>query len=64
RANRVKLDALASRLLEHESLDEADAYEAAGFPRGAPPPERGATSASIARAAVTASAIRPVAHSA
>ena len=28
--NRPRLDALASALLEHETLDEADAYEAAG----------------------------------
>jgi cell division protease FtsH len=64
RANRVKLDALTARLLEHESLDEADVYEAAGFPRGAPPPGGGAAPAAVARAGVTASAIRPVARSA
>jgi cell division protease FtsH len=61
RSNRVKLDALTARLLAHESLDEADAYEAAGFPRG---PEGGAAPASVARAAVTASAIRRVGRSA
>ena len=31
--NRARLDALASALLEHETLDEADAYEAAGVTR-------------------------------
>ncbi len=31
--NRVRLDALASALLEHETLDEDDAYAAAGVPR-------------------------------
>ena len=31
--NRPRLDALASALLEHETLDEADAYEAAGVTR-------------------------------
>ena len=31
--NRPRLDALASALLEHETLDEADAYEAAGVIR-------------------------------
>jgi cell division protease FtsH len=31
--NRARLDALASALLEHETLDEADAYEAAGVIR-------------------------------
>jgi cell division protease FtsH len=31
--NRLRLDALASALLEHETLDEADAYEAAGVIR-------------------------------
>ena len=35
--NRAKLAALTETLLERESLDEADAYEAAGFPRGASP---------------------------
>ena len=33
--NRDKLDALANALLEHETLDEADAYEAAGVERQA-----------------------------
>jgi cell division protease FtsH len=31
--NRGKLDSLAAALLEHETLDEADAYEAAGIPQ-------------------------------
>jgi cell division protease FtsH len=31
--NRTRLDDLASALLEHETLDEDDAYEAAGVPR-------------------------------
>jgi cell division protease FtsH len=33
RANRDKLDAIVARLLERESLDEADVYAAAGIPR-------------------------------
>ncbi len=33
--NRGKLDSLATALLEHETLDEEDAYAAAGVPRGA-----------------------------
>jgi cell division protease FtsH len=36
RENRERLDSLAHALLEHETLDEADAYKAAGFDR--PPP--------------------------
>ena len=32
--NRGKLDSLATALLEHETLDEEDAYAAAGVPRG------------------------------
>jgi cell division protease FtsH len=35
--NRSKLDSLASALLEHETLDEEDAYAAAGVPRTATP---------------------------
>ena len=31
RENRDRLDSLAQALLEHETLDERDAYEAAGF---------------------------------
>ena len=33
RENRSKLDSLANALLEHETLDEEDAYAAAGVPR-------------------------------
>ena len=33
RENRERLDSLASALLEHETLDEEDAYAAAGVPR-------------------------------
>jgi cell division protease FtsH len=33
RAHRGNLDALVSALLAHETLDEADAYAAAGLPR-------------------------------
>jgi cell division protease FtsH len=36
--NRARLDALASALLEHETLDEDDAYAAAGVTRPQPPP--------------------------
>jgi cell division protease FtsH len=35
RENRGKLDSLAAALLEHETLDEEDAYAAAGVPRAA-----------------------------
>jgi cell division protease FtsH len=35
--NRDKLDSLAKALLEHETLDEDDAYDAAGVPRPASP---------------------------
>jgi cell division protease FtsH len=35
--NRGKLDSLATALLEHETLDEEDAYAAAGVPRSAEP---------------------------
>ena len=33
REHRANLDSLVSALLEHETLDEADAYAAAGLPR-------------------------------
>jgi cell division protease FtsH len=35
RENRSKLDSLARALLDHETLDEEDAYAAAGVPRAA-----------------------------
>ena len=35
--NRSKLDSLATALLEHETLDEEDAYAAAGVPRAGTP---------------------------
>ena len=35
RANRERLDGLAAALLEHETLDEDDAYAAAGVERTA-----------------------------
>jgi len=34
--NRGRLDSLAEALLEHETLDEADVYSAAGVPHEAP----------------------------
>jgi cell division protease FtsH len=35
--NRDRLDSLAEALLEHETLDEPDAYAAAGIDRAAAP---------------------------
>ncbi|WCB96549.1 ATP-dependent zinc metalloprotease FtsH [Baekduia alba] len=40
RENRWRLDGLAKQLLERETLDEGDAYRAAGFERGAAPGDR------------------------
>ncbi|MFS8586738.1 MAG: cell division protein FtsH, partial [Acidimicrobiia bacterium] len=40
RQHRDKLERLAAALLEHETLDEADAYAAAGIPRPPEPAER------------------------
>jgi cell division protease FtsH len=40
-ANRERLDALASALLEHETLDEVDAYAVAGVTRRPEPPLAG-----------------------
>jgi cell division protease FtsH len=40
RANRDRLDGLATKLLERETLDEGAAYEAAGFERGSAPGDR------------------------
>jgi cell division protease FtsH len=54
RAERDKLDALATALLEHETLDEADAYAAAGVERTSrrqlAPPAAAAVSAAPADA--------------
>jgi cell division protease FtsH len=46
--NRARLDALASALLEHETLDEDDAYGAAGVtrPQGTPAGELAAAARS------------------
>jgi cell division protease FtsH len=46
-ANRDKLDSLANALLEHETLDEDDAYAAAGVERT--PAATGASYAAAAR---------------
>jgi cell division protease FtsH len=40
RENRWRLDGLAQKLLERETLDEDDAYKAAGFERGSAPGDR------------------------
>ncbi len=40
RENRHRLDSLAKALLEHETLDEREAYAAAGFDRPLPTPSR------------------------
>jgi cell division protease FtsH len=40
RANRDRLDTLSNALLEHETLDQGDAYAAAGFERGKAPGDR------------------------
>jgi cell division protease FtsH len=40
RDNRERLDGLAQKLLERETLDEGAAYEAAGFERGSAPGDR------------------------
>jgi cell division protease FtsH len=37
RAHRSNLDSLVAGLLDRETLDEADAYAAAGLPRNAAP---------------------------
>jgi cell division protease FtsH len=49
RENRDRLDSLAKALLEHETLDERDAYAAAGFDRPPPGAEQGAPAAVAAR---------------
>jgi cell division protease FtsH len=48
--NRSKLDSLATALLEHETLDEADAYAAAGVPRAATPSADSYSAAARSRA--------------
>jgi cell division protease FtsH len=53
RENRDRLDSLAKALLEHETLDERDAYAAAGFDRPPPGAEQGAPAAVAARQAAT-----------
>jgi cell division protease FtsH len=40
RANRERLDGLATKLLERETLDQDAAYEAAGYERGSAPGDR------------------------
>jgi cell division protease FtsH len=47
--NRGKLDSLASALLEHETLDEADAYAAAGVPRSTAPSDGSLAAAARSR---------------
>jgi cell division protease FtsH len=47
--NRVRLDGLASALLEHETLDEDDAYAAAGLTRPEPVPAGQLTAAARSR---------------
>jgi cell division protease FtsH len=49
RRNRSKLDALAAALLEHETLDEKDAYAAAGVPRTETPTVDSYTTAARSR---------------
>jgi cell division protease FtsH len=48
--NRSKLDSLATALLEHETLDEADAYASAGVPRAATPSADSYSAAARSRA--------------
>jgi cell division protease FtsH len=47
RSNRANLDALANSLLEHETLDEADAYAAAGLTRESSAAAAGPVTAAI-----------------
>jgi len=51
RENRDKLDSLANALLEHETLDEDDAYAAAGVDRSAAPAGDGYAAAARSRVA-------------
>jgi cell division protease FtsH len=48
RENRDRLDSLAKALLEHETLDERDAYAAAGFDRPPATAEQGARATVVA----------------
>jgi cell division protease FtsH len=48
RANRDRLDRLVSALLEHETLDEIDAYAAAGVPHAPTVPEPALQEAGVA----------------
>jgi cell division protease FtsH len=50
RQNRSRLDSLAAALLEHETLDEKDAYAAAGVPRTETPTADSFTTAARSRA--------------
>jgi cell division protease FtsH len=52
RENRPRLDALAGALLQHETLDQADAYSAAGLPER-PEPALGEPQAAAARTATS-----------
>jgi cell division protease FtsH len=57
RSRRENLDSLVSALLEHETLDEADAYAAAGLarsPEAADPPVAPAVASEAAPAVETA----------
>jgi cell division protease FtsH len=47
--NRSKLDSIASALLEHETLDEEDAYAAAGVARTATPGADSLATAALSR---------------
>ncbi len=55
REHRDQLDSLARALLEHETLDEADAYAAAGFERGRAPGDEGPRGMAIAERSDTPS---------
>src|SRR4030095_7387163 len=54
RESRAKLDSLAKALLEHETLDEDDAYAAAGVAHVADEGTRGGAKLAAARAAPAA----------
>jgi cell division protease FtsH len=49
RENRGRVDALAQALLEHETLDEDDAYAAAGVERPQAPPAEAYSAAARSR---------------